>query len=71
MTARSPRRSFLREVARHGWRIERFTGSGHIRLRHERGAVATVASTPGGARSEQNELALLKRLARQNHGTTR
>lgn len=62
-----PRRAFLREAARHGWLVERITGSGHIRLRHERGAVATVASTPGGSRSEQNELALLKRLARQGH----
>jgi predicted RNA binding protein YcfA (HicA-like mRNA interferase family) len=56
----------LRALVAEGWRLHRHCGSGHLQLRHTSGAVATVASTPGGCRSRRNEAALLRRLVRQS-----
>lgn len=64
---RPPRAEFIRTARAEGWRYVRHTGSGHIMLRHRSGATATIAATPSGGRSDANEWALLKRLARKRY----
>jgi hypothetical protein len=56
----------LRLAARMGWRFDGISGKGHLRLVHKRGAVAYLPGTPSDVRTEKNNLALLRRLERQN-----
>lgn len=47
-----------------GWRVERVTGTGHLRLRHTSGAIYVVGRTPSDNRTIWNIRAHLRRLGR-------
>lgn len=56
-------RSILKLAEPLGFTFAGYSGSGKPRLRHENGAVITIASTPGDRRNQANLRAMLRRLA--------
>lgn len=46
-----------------GWECVGYTGSNHLKMIHETGAVYILAATPSSYRNKANALAALERLA--------
>lgn len=57
----------VREVvafaATHGFEFKRYTGSGHIKLQHDSGAIVIISATPGKYTWRANAEAEIRRSA--------
>lgn len=64
-TARKEVREVIREAETAGFVMERYTGSGHYKMRHANGTSIIIPSTPSGRRWKQNVLADIRRANRK------
>jgi|GEM_PF-7049202 len=66
ITARKEVSELIATAEAAGFVFERYTGSGHYKLRHKDGGSIVIPSTPSGSRWKQNVLADIKRANRKD-----
>lgn len=66
MTARKEIGELIATAEAAGFVLERYTGSGHYKMRHRDGDCIIIPSTPGGSRWKKNVLADIKRANRKD-----